>query len=93
MHGPENSWEDNFKVWGAMEEGFDQGKVKQLGISNWYRLEDIQYLYDHARIKPKVKILEINMSLYLCHAMYSFIRCVYLNRLYKIDSTLIQDTM
>ncbi|KAL7504518.1 hypothetical protein ACHAXN_002148 [Cyclotella atomus] len=54
MHGPENNWEDNFKVWGAMEEGVDQGKVKQLGISNWYRLEDIQWLYDHARIKPKV---------------------------------------
>jgi diketogulonate reductase-like aldo/keto reductase len=61
MHGPENSWEDNFKVWGAMEEGFDQGKVKQLGISNWYRLEDIQYLYDHARIKPKVKLMRVTL--------------------------------
>lgn len=56
MHGPENSWEDNFKVWEAMEEGYDSGKVKQLGISNWYRLDDIQWLYEHARIKPKVRL-------------------------------------
>lgn len=55
MHGPENSWDDNFKVWRTMEEGVDEGKVKQLGISNWYELEDIQWLYDHARIKPKVR--------------------------------------
>lgn len=93
MHGPENNWEDNFKVWGAMEEGVDQGKVKQLGISNWYRLEDIQWLYDHARIKPKVKSLEINMLLYSCHAMYSFNGACTLSRLYKIASTLIQDTI
>ena len=55
MHGPENNWDDNFKVWDAMETAVDEGKVRQLGISNWYRLEDIQWLYDHARIKPKVK--------------------------------------
>ncbi|KAL7489374.1 hypothetical protein ACHAW6_014968 [Cyclotella cf. meneghiniana] len=54
MHGPEDNWDDHFKVWRTMEESVDQGKVKQLGISNFYRLEDVKWAYDHARIKPKV---------------------------------------
>ncbi|KAL3803200.1 hypothetical protein HJC23_003475 [Cyclotella cryptica] len=54
MHGPENNWDDHFKVWRTMEESVDEGKVKQLGISNFYRLEDVKWAYDNARIKPKV---------------------------------------
>jgi len=54
MHGPENNWEDHFKVWNTMEEAVDEGKVLQLGLSNFYRLEDVVWAYDHARIKPKV---------------------------------------
>jgi diketogulonate reductase-like aldo/keto reductase len=37
-----------------MEIAVDDGKVRQLGLSNFYRLEDIVYAYDNARIKPKV---------------------------------------
>jgi diketogulonate reductase-like aldo/keto reductase len=37
-----------------MESAVDEGKVRQLGISNFYSLEDVQWAYDHARIKPKV---------------------------------------
>ena len=54
MHGQENSWEDHWKVYRTMEEAVDQGKVKQLGISNFYRLEDVVWAYDNARIKFKV---------------------------------------
>lgn len=54
MHGPENNWEDHFKVWKTMEEAVDEGKVVQLGLSNFYRLEDVVWAYDHSRIKPKV---------------------------------------
>jgi diketogulonate reductase-like aldo/keto reductase len=42
------------KVWRTMETAVDEGKVRQLGISNFYRLEDVMYAYDQARIKPKV---------------------------------------
>lgn len=42
------------KVWRTMESAVDEGKVRQLGISNFYSLEDVQWAYDHARIKPKV---------------------------------------
>lgn len=54
MHGPEDSWDNHFKVWRTMESFVDEGKVRQLGISNFYRLEDVQWAYEHARIKPKV---------------------------------------
>ena len=54
MHGPENNWDDHFRVWNTMEEAIDDGKVLQLGLSNFYRLEDVKWAYDHARIKPKV---------------------------------------
>lgn len=56
MHGPEDNWDDHFKVWRTMEESVDSGKVRQLGISNFYRLEDVKYAYEQARIKPKVRL-------------------------------------
>jgi diketogulonate reductase-like aldo/keto reductase len=37
-----------------MEEAVDQGKVRQLGMSNCYSLEDFQTIYQQARIKPAV---------------------------------------
>ena len=54
MHGPENNWDDHFKVWRTMEEAVDEGKVRQIGLSNFYRLEDVVWAYDNARIKPAV---------------------------------------
>mmetsp|Transcript_27903 Transcript_27903/g.41666 ORF Transcript_27903/g.41666 Transcript_27903/m.41666 type:complete len:321 (+) Transcript_27903:91-1053(+) len=54
MHGPEDNWDDHFEVWRTMEEAVDEGKVRQLGMSNFYRLEDVEWTYNHARIKPKV---------------------------------------
>mmetsp|Transcript_1127 Transcript_1127/g.1975 ORF Transcript_1127/g.1975 Transcript_1127/m.1975 type:complete len:311 (-) Transcript_1127:156-1088(-) len=54
MHGPEDSWDDHWKVWKTMERAVDEGRVRQLGLSNFYRLEDIEWAYNHSRIKPKV---------------------------------------
>lgn len=54
MHGPEDTWEDMFEVWGAFEEMVDSGKVRQLGISNNYHFPAVKFLHERARIKPKV---------------------------------------
>lgn len=54
MHGPEDSWEDNLLVWRAMEELVDDKKVGQIGISNFYDPDAVEYLYNQARIKPAV---------------------------------------
>ncbi len=94
MHGPEDNWDDHFKVWRTMEESVDQGKVKQLGISNFYRLEDVKWAYDHARIKPKVRIhfygtFPMPTTIYFILVLIRHNR----HRLYKIDSILTRDMM
>jgi diketogulonate reductase-like aldo/keto reductase len=41
-------------VWRALEALVDAGTVRQLGVSNCYRLEDLDALNEAVRIKPAV---------------------------------------
>jgi diketogulonate reductase-like aldo/keto reductase len=41
-------------AWRALETFVDTGQVRQLGISNCYRLDDLKGLWEAARIKPRV---------------------------------------
>jgi diketogulonate reductase-like aldo/keto reductase len=41
-------------AWNALEAFIDAGHIRQLGISNCYRLEDLESLYQTVRIKPAV---------------------------------------
>ena len=41
-------------AWNTMESFYDQKEVGQLGISNCYDLDVLQYLYKNSRIKPAV---------------------------------------
>ncbi len=54
LHSPLSNEPDLMDVWGAMETLFDTGGVKQLGISNCYRLDLLERLCQNARIKPAV---------------------------------------
>lgn len=54
MHGPEDSWEKTLLVWSVMESFVQEGKVKQIGISNMYDADAVRYLYEKANIKPAV---------------------------------------
>ena len=54
LHSPLHTLEETMTVWQTMESFVDDGKVKQLGISNCYDFELFQSLYEQARIKPKV---------------------------------------
>lgn len=54
MHGPEDTWEKILTVWRVFESFVDQGKVRQIGISNFYEPDAVEYLYNQARIKPAV---------------------------------------
>ena len=54
IHGPEDNWEDMFTVWRVFEEMVDKGKVRALGISNFYQADAVEHLYDNVRIKPSV---------------------------------------
>jgi len=54
MHGPMSTMEENMRVWRVFESFYDQGKVKKLGVSNFYDINHVKYLYEHARIKPSI---------------------------------------
>ena len=54
LHSPLQSHDLNMQVYREFEKFVDEGRVKQLGISNLYDLEGLKRLYDDARHKPSV---------------------------------------
>ncbi len=52
LHSPLPSPRQTLEVWQAMESLVDVRGVRQLGISNCYRVEQLEALCDSARIKP-----------------------------------------
>jgi len=54
LHSPMPTFENTMTVWRTFESFVDNGKVRQLGISNCYDKELFTKLYDRARIKPSV---------------------------------------
>jgi diketogulonate reductase-like aldo/keto reductase len=54
LHSPLANQQQTQEVWQAMECLFQNGGVKQLGISNCYDLQQFELLYKHATIKPAV---------------------------------------
>ena len=54
LHSPLANADDTLRVWRAFEQLVDGGAVRQLGISNCYRLEALKALWDAARVKPAV---------------------------------------
>lgn len=54
LHSPFREFEHTIDAWRAMEAHYQQGKIRQLGISNCYQLDLLKRLYDSAEVKPKV---------------------------------------
>jgi diketogulonate reductase-like aldo/keto reductase len=54
LHAPLPSPRQTLEFWQAMESLVDAGGVRQLGISNCYRLAELERLCDAARVKPAV---------------------------------------
>jgi diketogulonate reductase-like aldo/keto reductase len=54
LHSPMPSLTQTQSAWRALEAFIDTGQVRRLGISNCYRLDDLESLYESARIKPAV---------------------------------------
>jgi diketogulonate reductase-like aldo/keto reductase len=54
LHSPLPNARQNLEVWQSMESLVDARGVRQLGISNCYQLEQLQTLWDSARVKPAV---------------------------------------
>ena len=54
IHSPFNPIKDFVDIYRTMEEFVTSGQVGQIGISNCYDLKLLSYLYDIAKVKPKV---------------------------------------
>ena len=54
LHSPLPSVGQTLEVWRTLESLVDAGGVRQLGISNCYRIEQLEALYQSARFKPVV---------------------------------------
>ena len=54
LHSPLATTKRTLDAWHAFEAHVDRGVVRQLGLSNCYRLELLRMVYDAARIKPTV---------------------------------------
>lgn len=54
LHSPMQGMAETMKVWKVFESLVQDGKVRQLGISNCYDMRKFQELYKKAKIKPKV---------------------------------------
>jgi diketogulonate reductase-like aldo/keto reductase len=54
LHSPLPDDRQTLEAWRAMESLVDVRGVRQLGISNCYRFEQLESLYDSARVKPAV---------------------------------------
>lgn len=54
LHSPLADLQQLLEVWQAMEQIFHRRDAKQLGISNCYDLQTLEFLYQHAEVKPVV---------------------------------------
>ena len=44
---------ENLEVWKALEDAYNEGKLKSIGVSNFH-IEDLQNIIDNCKIKPMV---------------------------------------
>ena len=53
QEGRPNFFKENVEVYKAMEEAYERGELKAIGVSN-FSIEDIQNIMDHCKIKPMI---------------------------------------
>jgi diketogulonate reductase-like aldo/keto reductase len=54
LHSPMERFEQTMQVWRAMEALVADGRVRQIGLSNFYSLQVFENVYAASRIKPTV---------------------------------------
>lgn len=60
--GGENRYfEGNREAWKALEEAYEAGKIRAIGLSNFQR-EDVQNILDHGTVKPVVNQILAHIS-------------------------------
>ena len=59
FRGEKRYFEENVEVWKALEEAYEEGKAKAIGVSN-FLIDDLENITNHCRIKPHANQI-------LCH--------------------------
>lgn len=54
-------FQENREVWKALEEAYDDGKIKAIGVSNFDR-DDLQNLFDVANVKPMLNQIKYHIG-------------------------------
>jgi len=54
LHSPMADMSQTLEAWRAMESLADAGGIRQLGVSNFYNLADLEELYDVVGVKPAI---------------------------------------
>ena len=57
VHWPGQNKERTISTWKAMEEAYESGLVKSIGVCN-FEIDQLQYLMEHCRIQPMINQIE-----------------------------------
>lgn len=59
--GDEHFFEGNLAAWKALEEAYEAGKIRAIGVSNFEK-EDLDNLLDNAKVKPMINQVLAHIS-------------------------------
>ncbi len=54
-------YEENKQVWKALEEAYEEGKVKAIGVSN-FGISDLENLFEEAKVKPMLNQIKYHVG-------------------------------
>lgn len=54
-------YEENLEVWRALEEAYEAGTVKAIGVSN-FSIDDLENLMTHAKVKPMLNQIRYHIG-------------------------------
>lgn len=61
FNGEDRFFEGNLAAWKALEEAYEAGKIRAIGVSNFQK-EDLDNLIDNAKIKPMIDQILAHIS-------------------------------
>lgn len=59
FRGPKRYFAENKEVWRALEDAYDAGKVRAIGVSN-FLIDDLQNILDGCRVRPMVNQIRLH---------------------------------
>lgn len=56
-----NYYEENREVWRALEEAYEEGTIKAIGVSN-FEIQDLENLFETAKVKPMINQIKYHIG-------------------------------